>query len=271
MRAWEYLDHPIVLSHRGGALEFPENSREAFAAMSDAGLRYIETDVQATRDGELVIMHDPFLNRTTDGSGRVCDADWCDIQELSDESGKRPVLLREVLEDFPEITFNVDIKGNNGVEPAIKLLRSGEFSDRVLLAAFSEKRLVRLRAALPGISTSLGISAISRLVAATKVSSSVRKQILRTVPGPAHGAVCAQVPLLFRRIPVFSEAFVEVALDHGLDTHVWTLNEVKDMDEVLARGARGIVTDRPTLATELISSRCDTSDIDERAGSTEDQ
>lgn len=269
MRAWEYLDRPIVLSHRGGALEFPENSREAFTAMSDAGLRYIETDVQASRDGELVIMHDPFLNRTTDGSGRVCDVDWCDIKNLSDESGQRPVLLREVLDEFPEITFNVDIKGDDGVQPAISLLQDGTYNDRVLLAAFSEKRLRQLRAALPNIATSLGTSAIARLVAATKLGTSARSRLLSTVPGPDQGAVCAQVPLFFRRMSVFNEDFVQVADDHGLDVHVWTLNEVKDMDEALARGARGIVTDRPSLATELISSRHDTSDIEERANSNE--
>lgn len=255
MRAWEYIDRPIVLSHRGGADEFPENSREAFSAMSDMGLRYIETDVQASADGELVIMHDPFLNRTTDGSGRVSSFDWADIKQLVDGSGKRPMLLREVLDDFPEITLNVDIKGDDGVLPAINLLKSGAYDDRILLASFSEKRLRALRAALPNIATSLGTSAIAKLVMAGHAGSSLRRQLLKGVPGPAQGAVCAQVPMFFKNLPVLSDDFVEVATTHGLDVHVWTINELMDMDRVLSFGARGIITDRPSLAMELVTTR----------------
>lgn len=255
MRDWEFDGRPIVLAHRAGALEAPENSREAFALMDELGHKYIETDVHATSDGQLVILHDPILDRTTSGSGFVNNASWDEISNLEDESGQAPMRLIDALEEFPDLCFNVDIKTNSAADPAIELFSDGRYKDRVLLASFSEKRMRKLRRALPQMSTSLGTAAIGKLVVASKSTKSLRKQILRSVPGPRQNVVCAQIPMAFKLIGVFTEDFVDVCEEHGLYVHVWTINEVFDMSNVLNKGGHGIITDAPSLAQELIDSR----------------
>lgn len=256
MRAWKVEDRPIVLAHRGGANEVPENSRLAFQVMVERGHTYIETDVHPSSDGQLVIIHDPVLDRTLDGSGFVSAHTWDELAQMKDKSGEPPMRLEEALEEFPEATLNVDIKTNEGVAPAVKLLRDGAYDDRVLLASFNESRLSKLRRALPNIRTSLGISAIARLLLASKLPEGRRKRgLLRLVPGPGQGADCAQVPLMFKRIGVIDPAFIETANSIGLQVHAWTINEVKDMSALLDMGIQGLITDEPTRAKELIDAR----------------
>ena len=92
IRLYPYGEAPLVMAHRGGGSEQPENSITAFEAMRDAGFTYMETDAHATSDGVAVISHDPFLDRITDGSGLVSSHTWREVAKLRDESGNR--LLR---------------------------------------------------------------------------------------------------------------------------------------------------------------------------------
>jgi glycerophosphoryl diester phosphodiesterase len=73
---------PVVVAHRGDHTRAPENSRSAIAAALRAGADYVELDVRRTRDGEHVLMHDPTVDRTTDGQGRVADLSWPDLAKL---------------------------------------------------------------------------------------------------------------------------------------------------------------------------------------------
>ena len=254
MRSWESSDAPIVLAHRGGADEHPENSIEAFQAMVDKGFTYIETDTHATADGKLVIIHDPLLDRTTDGSGPISMKTWDEVIKVRDQSGRRPMLLEEALELFPDVDFNVDIKVDSAVEPIIKLMKSGDYLDRVLLASFSEKRLRRIRRAVPGVASSLGTAAIIQVVLASRASAPRRRRLLSQVPGPALGVVCAQLPEKFRGIPILDQRLIDMVHEMGLAVHVWTINEAMDMARLLEMGIDGLVTDRPTLAREVIAS-----------------
>lgn len=259
MRSWESTDRPIVLAHRGGADEYPENSVAAFEGMRSQGFTYIETDAHATADGVLVLLHDPLLDRTTNGSGPVSLHDWSEVRELKDESGNSPMTLERALTEFPDLDFNVDIKANSGLVPMVKLLKSGKYHDRILLASFSEKRLRRVRKLVPGISTSMGTAAIVRLVLASRAPKKLRRHFMKAVPGPERGAVCVQIPMKFRGLCIVTQDLVDLAHERGLAVHVWTVNEVKDMIELLDLGVDGIVTDRPTLARNLIDSRFGTS------------
>lgn len=255
MSVWECTGKPIVLAHRGGPGKHPENSIDAFEAMVDKGFTYIETDTHATADGELVLIHDPLLDRTTDGSGPISMKTWDEVKTVHDQSGRRPLLLREALERFPALDFNVDIKADSAVAPIIELVKSGGYHDRVLLASFSEKRLRAVRKALPGVATSVGAAAVSALVLARHAPARMRRHLLSQVPGTAQGVACAQLPEVFRGVRILDERLVEVTHSLGLAVHVWTVNEAMDMARLLDIGVDGLITDRPTLAREVIETR----------------
>ncbi|MBM9433498.1 glycerophosphodiester phosphodiesterase [Flaviflexus equikiangi] len=254
MKSWERTGTPVVIAHRGGADEYPENSVEAFSAMVDRGFTYIETDVHATADGRLVLMHDPDLDRTTTGSGPISDATWEYVSTLRDGSGRRPMLLTEALEMFPTVDFNVDLKVDSTVEPMIELLTASEYRDRILLASFSEARLRRVRRAVPGVATSMGTSAIAQYVLTSRIPGPCRDRLLDFFPGPEDGAVCVQMPERFRGRRILDDTLIDMLHRRGIAVHVWTINEAMDMERLIGMGVDGLVTDRPTLAREVIGA-----------------
>ena len=84
---WLREYRPMSVAHRGHSIAYPENTLEAYRKAIELGVQMIECDVNITRDGKLVMMHDPTLDRTTNGSGRVSESTWADIQGL-DAGGK---------------------------------------------------------------------------------------------------------------------------------------------------------------------------------------
>lgn len=253
MRSWERTDRPVILAHRGGADEYPENSLESFEKMRELGFTYIETDTHATVDGELVIIHDPTLERTTDGFGPIAEATWAEVERLTDRSGRRPMLLREALDLFPDLDFNVDLKSDATVEPMIRLMREGDYLDRVLLASFSERRLSAMRAAIPGVATSVGTAAVAALVLAARAPRPIREVMSARIA--ATGFACVQMPETYRGVPILDTRLVDLVHGMGAALHVWTVNEAMNMTRLLDLGVDGLVTDRPTLAREVIELR----------------
>jgi glycerophosphoryl diester phosphodiesterase len=84
---WLREYRPLSVAHRGHSIAYPENTLEAYRKAIELGVEMIECDVNITRDGTLVMMHDPTLDRTTSGTGRVSASTWDEIQEL-DAGGK---------------------------------------------------------------------------------------------------------------------------------------------------------------------------------------
>ncbi|VEI13747.1 glycerophosphodiester phosphodiesterase [Trueperella bialowiezensis] len=254
-RLWSVGGEPVVLAHRGGSNEAPENSIEAFRAMHELGFYHIETDCQLTADGRVVVFHDPFLDRVTDASGLISDWTWDDLQHVQDHSGNRIVLLDELLEEFPDFVLNVDAKTGEVAAPMAQVISRHNAVDRVSLASFSERRLRRLRRMLPGVRSSMGTMAIARIVVASKAPRALRRLVVHKLPGPAQGVEAVQVPEFFKEIEVVNERFVALAHSLGLAVHVWTVNEEADMRKLLALGVDGLITDEPSLARAVIAER----------------
>lgn len=245
--------YPLVFAHRGGAEEAVENSLAAFERLRDLGLRYIETDVQLSADGEVVISHDESCERGFGQEGKFSDYTFAELQEFRNEAGEAPMLLRDVLEMFPEMYFNIDAKTDEVATPLLEVLEQTGASDRVLVASFSEKRLERIREqSSPELATSLGVSAIVRLLMASETVSSAQ---IWHVPGPEDKVWAAQVPEKSRGVRVVSPRFIATAHTAGLAVHVWTVNERDAMERLLDWGVDGIVTDRPLLLKEVLIER----------------
>lgn len=240
-----YLDHPspIPFAHRGGAADGIENTAAAFRRAAAEGYRYFETDVHTTADGRLVAFHDTTLDRMTDARGKIAELPWSEVRRAR-VAGEEPLpLFEELLEEFPEARWNVDIKAWPALQPLVDLVRRTGAWDRVCVSSFSEARVSRaLRMAGPRLATSYGV----RGVVGLRLRSYGIPAALRV------GAVAAQVPETQNGVRVVDRRFVRAAHARGLQVHVWTVNDAGRMAALLDLGVDGIMTDHlQTLRTVL--------------------
>ncbi len=231
-----YLDHPgpLAFAHRGGAADGLENTLPQFRRAVEAGYRYLETDVHATRDGRLVAFHDATLDRVTDGSGRIGALTWQTVRRAR-VAGVEPVpLFEDLLDAFPEARWNVDVKEEAALTPLLELIARTGAWDRVCVGSFSEARVVRAqRLAGPRLATSYGTRGVLNLrLRSWGVPAALRRS-----------AVAAQVPEVQSGIQVVDRRFVRAAHALGLQVHVWTVNEADRMHRLLDLGVDGIMTD----------------------------
>ena len=123
--------------HRGGDEVETENTLEAFKYSSELGFVYIETDVQATKDGHIVIFHDHNLKRMAGINSKIGDLTLAQIRSIELLEGGKIPLLSEALESFPELRFNIDIKTEDALSETIQIIKNMECLKKVCLASFS--------------------------------------------------------------------------------------------------------------------------------------
>lgn len=248
--SWGYLQYsgPLAIAHRGGAAEAPENTMVAFENARGLGFGYVELDVRATADGVLVVYHDPVLDTLTDRSGGVAELSWADVKEARVE-GEEPVpRLEEVLDAWPDLRVNIDPKHPKAVEPLVKILRARDCADRVCISTFSDRRTLLVRRLLGNrYCTATTVSNIARIRAESLLPAS------RATVNPK--ASCAQVPATIHGRRLVDEKFVQAAHRHGLQVHVWTVNEAAEMHSLLDMGVDGIMTDEVTLLRSVLIER----------------
>lgn len=243
-----FLDHPgpIPFAHRGGALHGLENSMAAFDRAVRLGYRYLETDVRATVDGELLAFHDDTLDRVTDRTGQVCVLPYDQVARAR-IGGREPIpRVEDLLGTWPEVRLNIDVKERATIAPLVRVLRRTGAHDRVCVASFSERRLVAVRALLgPRVCTSLGPRAAFALRLASY--GGVLARLARDdVP-------CAQLPSRIHGIPMVTPALVRTAHAHGIQVHVWTVNDPAEMQRLLSFGVDGLITDELEALRSVLS------------------
>ena len=244
--SWPFLDHPgpLPFAHRGGAGEWPENTMPAFEGAVALGYRYVETDVHVTADGVLVAFHDDVLDRVTDRRGRIEDLPWDEVRRARVD-GREPIpLLAEILDAWPDLRVNIDPKHDRAVEPLAEVIRSSGAVDRVLVGAFSDERIARVRAALPGICTSLGPMGTLRLGLAAA------GQDIDDLEAP-----CAQVPTHYGEREIVTADLVAEAHRRDVQVHVWTIDDAVEMRRLLDLGVDGIMTDQPAVLRGVLEER----------------
>ncbi len=247
---------PLFFAHRGGAKLAPENTMEAFrSAVETWGVDVLEMDVHCTRDGELVVLHDETVDRTTDEKGAVREMTADQIRELDAGFGFRDLqgnrsfrgrgvripLFREVLEAFPGVRLNVDAKGRGTTPRLLSLIREARAQHRVLLASVEEwGRADRLGYRGP--------------------TSATRRQIrgfyyLHRMPGggPYTPRVDAlQIPFRWNGRDVTTPRMIREAHRRNIPVHVWTIDDAEDMRTLLRWGVDGIQTDRLDLLARVL-------------------
>lgn len=261
-----YLTHerPLFFAHRGGAKLAPENTMAAFENGVALGADALELDIQTTREGELVVIHDATVDRTTNGTGPVSTFTLAELRKLdagyrftADEGQTFPFrgkghsipTLSEVFERFPTLRVNIDLKESTAVRERRlwELIRKMRIEERVLVASGDlHEPILRFRHFSGGrVATSASEKEIRRFVL-THFARATR--LLR----PAYDAL--QVPEMHRGVRVVSASMVEAAHRLGLEVHVWTVDEREAMERLLSWGVDGIMTDRPDVLAEVMTA-----------------
>ena len=255
---------PVNLAHRGASALAPENTIEAFRLAVEAGAGGLELDVHMTRDGHTVVIHDATVDRTTNGSGAVSEMTLEELRRLDaghnfspDGGPTRPYrgrgvrvpTLGEVLEVFPVVAVNIEIKASTpGIEETVLgVLREANALGRVLVVSTSYDVVKRFRK----VSGGHAFTGASRWEIGVFYFSS-RFRLERLVR-PAYDAL--QVPLRHRGIQVVTPRFVRAAHARGVRVDAWTINKADEMRRLLEIGVDVIMTDRPDTLAEVLENR----------------
>jgi len=267
----------IAYAHQGGAWESPSSTLHAIAHALEAGATGIELDVHATADGELVVCHDATVDRTTEAQGTIASFTLAQLREMdfsywwipgADVTPGRPAgdypfrgrapadrtfgiaTLREVLEAFPGVVLNLDIKQTAPAvapyeESLARLLAEYGRTDDVIVASFLDLATDAFRRFAPTVPTSAATIATAEAWRAAQEGEDL----------PDHPAVAFQVPERQGDLVVVDERFVRAAHRAGKAVHVWTVNDTESMERLVDLGVDAIISDVPTTLCGVLASR----------------
>ena len=244
---------PLVIGHRGCAGECPENTLASFARGLADGADILESDVHLTRDDVPVLIHDDDLARCTEDRRRVRDLDLATLQALdaghhfapergTPERGKghRIPTLEEVLAAFPGARLNLELKEDQPaiVERTLDVVEAAGRAEDLLLTAEQDPLMARIRECV--VERDLPVALGASL---GEVVSFVRA----AVDGgePVRGPMALQIPDRFGGRELVTPALLDFVHAHGVQVHVWTVNEPAEIGRLLALGVDGVVSDYP--------------------------
>lgn len=240
---------PICLAHRGFSGKYPENTRLAFTkAMEIDGCMGFETDVHRTKDGKLVIIHDPILGRTSNGSGYVRDHTYEELLRLDlgswmspEFTGERIMLWSEMLDLCKEnnLLCNLEVKNYevfyDGIEKQIiDEIVCKNMQDKVFLSSFNHISMEICKKVNPEIKTGLLYD---------KPLHNVVEYVSTTSADAVHPRY-----VLFDYEPTLVDEYHAL----GKAVHTWTVNEESDMKKAINLGVDSIITNYPDALCAML-------------------
>lgn len=247
LAGWSAAGRPLVVGHRGASGYAPENTLASFELALEQGADVVELDVHLSRDGEVVVIHDERLDRTTDGSGLVAEHSLAELRRLDAGArfdprfaGQRIPTLDEVLAwAVGRTRLAIEIKTGPlayaGIEArTVELLGRHRMRERALVIAFDHHVLRRVRALDAGVAT--GVLYHCRPVDPLPLARAVGAQVLE----PHWGFVAAED--------------VEAAHAAGLLVSTWATSEPAALRRLVAAGVDGIATNHPDVLVGLLAA-----------------
>ena len=255
LRTRPYLDRtPVALAHRGGALYGPnvglENTMTAFGNAVRLGYTHLETDVHLTRDGRLVAFHDRVLDRVSNVRGRIRDLPWAQVESVVIGNGEHVPLLTDVLDAWPDVNLNIDLKAPGTAAPLWHLIEERGLHDQVCVGSFSQRNITQFRR------LSRGTVATAASQAGTALARFGPGWLTALLRSPADVfQVPPALPVRGRSLPVVTPGLLEAAHRHGKQVHVWTIDDADEMRRLLDLGVDGLVSDRIDVLKDVLVER----------------
>ena len=259
----ERLSKPVTIAHQGGNKIYPDESLLAFTNAINMGIQVIELDIHRTKDGVIVINHDPTIDRLTDGTGLIREMSWLELQQVDGAynwspdgltypyrgKGIKILSLIEMMDTFPQQVYDIEIKQH---DPPLEkdlcdLLRKyGVAADQAIVASFRDETLARFHDICPEVAISLPVNQGTVLYILSRVG------LERLLP---LDAVVAQLPTTFSTILgqlELDRRYIEAFAKGDRQVWVWTVNDSIEMKRLVKMGAHGIITDRPDILMDFV-------------------
>jgi glycerophosphoryl diester phosphodiesterase len=220
----------VLIGHRGAMGYAPENTLKSFKQALDLNVDMVELDVYRCKTGELVIIHDDRLERTTNGIGYVEDKTFIELRELDAGEGEKIPLLTEVL-DFidKKVPINIELKGINTAEGVADIIQEyivkGWAYNDFLVSSFNHHELSHIKQLLPEIR-------IGALLIGLPITYAQFAQDLH--------AYSLNISIEF-----INQDFVNDAHTRGLKVYVFTVNHPEDMNRLRVLGVDGVFSNVP--------------------------
>jgi glycerophosphoryl diester phosphodiesterase len=234
----------LIFAHRGSSGTFPENTMDAFLAAEKSRADGIELDVQLTKDGEVVVIHDETVDRTTDGKGFVKDYTLIELKRLNARSTFTSIekheipTLREVFEWMSGncLVCNVELK--TGViaypmleEKVIQLIREYGFQDRIIISSFNHYSIIHSYRLDPEVEI------------APLYSNGLYMPWIYAKSLHAKG--------IHPHIRITPDSIITAAMEDGIAVRPYTINKEAVMKRLFSIGCTALITDFPEKANEL--------------------
>src|SRR5512143_169001 len=237
----------LVIAHRGTSVHFPENTTAAFDHAVSLGVDAIEFDLRVSRDGVVVVIHDPTVDRTTDGTGAVAELSLAELKKLDAGArftrdgrtfpwrgqGLQILTFDELLARYESIPLLIELKIAAVADGARLAIERHQSANRVLM-------------------DSADLDAVTPFRGTPILSGACFDDVLRLLPGSLIGhapdtlpysALC--IPRWYKGLPIPVRRLAAVSRKRGVATHVWTVNDAAVARSLWLGGINGIISDDP--------------------------
>jgi glycerophosphoryl diester phosphodiesterase len=222
----------IIVGHRGCAGIEPENTLRSILKAIEYGVDYVEVDVRACKTGEIVVIHDATVDRTTDGRGYVRDLSLNELKKLNAGKGEKIPTLEEVIDAVNnKCGLMVEIKEENIWRKTLEIIRGRGVVENIIIASFYHTVIKDVKTTYPDVRCGV---------------------IFTCEPvNPSALALNAKAEIIIPNYNYITRRLITNAHKFNLKVIAWTINKVEDGLKLLKQGVDGLATDRPDLMMKL--------------------
>ena len=222
----------LKISHRGASAYEPENTLRAIKRALGYAVDMVEIDVRETKDGQIMVIHDETLERTTNGRGYVHQMTYSELSKLDAGKGERIPTLQEVIDLVKgRVGLVVELKDPGTTDKVARILTENNFADQTLVTSFIHSEVKRIKELNPQLETGV---------------------IFRSAPiKPSQLALDANANALFPYYKYVTTRMIEDAHSNQLTVNVWTVDTREEIEYYVRMGVDGAATNKPDLLTDL--------------------